>query len=700
MAESLTATQKSISEAFLSDKIPSLPLSWVYRFALASTAIAMVLLPLIYLGFIGAVAWGLWKWKEIAVGMMEGKVNFFMLLIVGTPFLAGVVVIFFMLKPLLAGSPKEVDEHILIPGENPLLEDFIKRVCHAVGAPVPRRIKITADVNAAAGSSGGLFHLLTKRLDLTIGLPIATLPLQSFGGIMAHEFGHFAQGGGMALSYVIRSINLWFARVVYERDAWDERLDDFSTNVGDWRLQIPLLICRFAVWLSRQLLWVLMHIGHYISCFAMRQMEYNADACEAGFSGSRQFARTCREMTMLNIGNSHAMKIAQMAWRENRLPKSLPQLAHQRTLSLSQEEQQAAWANVLETKTSLAATHPSDASRIEAASALNLRGIFASDLPATVLFTNYESLCEECSVRFYRHQVGLDLKEVVIVDHTELTEKADTLRQEHASLAQFFFNRINLSRPWIPICPDFASPVPSTEVYHALREQLSEQSAWMGVTFEAFDREERRYYNAARAWALLSAGYNIQVREFGIAQNNVFSAESTMSDAKQAMAAHREKIKPFETLALSTLQAGCLIACAGNPKRQREWQQLADAAAKFDALLPHIETIRLALIRHHILVENSHNAVPGLRSAAEKISMQTHHALESIAEITQTIPALFSDPSEHQSLASIVSKAHIQAAKTGQPMFLVKMIACEQILTELEFFSTKLWGRIALLSTV
>lgn len=660
----------------------------------------MVLLPLIYLGFIGVVAWGVWRWKDIALGMLANKINIFILLIVVTPFLAGAVVIFFMLKPLLARRPKQADEHILTPGENPLLEDFIERVCHAVGAPVPRRIKITADVNAAAGSSGGLFLLLIKRLDLTIGLPIATLPLQSFGGIMAHEFGHFAQGGGMALSYVIRSINFWFARVVYERDAWDERLDEFSASIGDWRLKIPLLICRGAVWLSRKLLWVLMHIGNYISCFAMRQMEYNADACEAGFSGSKQFAETCREMTMLNLGNAHAMQITQLAWRENRLPKSLPQLAHQRTLSLSQEEQQTAWASVLETKTSLAATHPSDASRIQAANALNLDGIFSSDLPATVLFTNYDSLCEECSVRFYQHQAGLDMDDAVMVDNTELTQKADKQRQEQEALTKFFCNRISLTRLWVPICPDFDSPVPTTEAYQEMRIQLSELSESLAASFEAFEQEQLKYFRAARAWALLSAGYTIHAKDFGVAQNNMFSAERSMNDAKQAMAAHREEIKPFECLALRTLQSGCLISCAGDRDRQLEWEKLAEVAAKLDALLPHMETIRLALERHHVLVENSHNPALGLRSTAEKNAEQTQHALESIAEISHGIPALFSDPSEHQTLASLVRKAHMQAAKSGHPMFLVKIIASEQILTELELFTVKLWGRIAFLATV
>lgn len=700
MAETLTATHDSIAKAFSSDKIPSVPLSWVYRFALTSTALAMVLLPLIYVGFIGAVAWGVWRWKEIALEMLENKIHFITLLIAVTPFLAGVVVIFFMLKPLLARRPRQAEGHILTPGENPLLEDYIKRVCHAVGAPAPRRIKITADVNAAAGSSGGLFHLLIKRLDLTIGLPIATLPLKSFGGIMAHEFGHFAQGGGMALSCVIRSINFWFARVVYERDAWDERLDEFSASVGDWRLQIPLQICRGAVWLSRKLLWVLMHIGHYISCFAMRQMEYNADACEAGFSGSKQFAETCREMTMLNLGNAHAMQIAQTAWLENRLPKSLPQLAHQRTLSLSQEEQQTAWSQVLETKTSLAATHPSDASRIQAANALNLEGIFSSDLPATVLFTNYESLCEECSVRFYKQEAGLDMAEAVIVDNAELSQKADTLRQENESLAKFFCNRISLSRLWVPICPDFDSPVPTTEAYHEMRVELSELSESLAASFEAFDREELKYFTAAKAWALLSAGFTLQPKEFGIAQGNVFSAESAMNEAKQAMAAHREKIKPFDELAWRALQMGCLISCAGDRDRQLEWEKLADAAAKLEPLFPHMETMRLAVARHQILLENSHISVPGLRSTAEKNTAQIQNALEGVAEITHSIPALFSNPSEHQTLASLVRKAHLQAAKSGHPMFVVKMIACEQILMELKLFTTKIWGRLAHLSTV
>ena len=54
---------------------------------------------------------------------------------------------------------------------------------------------------------------------LTVGLPLVEgLNVRQLGGVLAHEFGHFAQGSGMCLTYLIRSVNAWFGRVAYQRD--------------------------------------------------------------------------------------------------------------------------------------------------------------------------------------------------------------------------------------------------------------------------------------------------------------------------------------------------------------------------------------------------------------------------------------------------------------------------------------------------
>ncbi len=54
------------------------------------------------------------------------------------------------------------------------------------------------DVNASAGLRRGLLSLFSHDLVLTIGLPLVQgLSLREFTAVLAHEFGHFRQGGGM-----------------------------------------------------------------------------------------------------------------------------------------------------------------------------------------------------------------------------------------------------------------------------------------------------------------------------------------------------------------------------------------------------------------------------------------------------------------------------------------------------------------------
>jgi Zn-dependent protease with chaperone function len=67
-------------------------------------------------------------------------------------------------------------------------------------------------VNASASFRRGFLSLFSRDLTLTIGLPlVAGLTVRQLGGVLAHEFGHFAQGAGMRLTFVVRSVNAWFA---------------------------------------------------------------------------------------------------------------------------------------------------------------------------------------------------------------------------------------------------------------------------------------------------------------------------------------------------------------------------------------------------------------------------------------------------------------------------------------------------------
>jgi hypothetical protein len=199
--------------------------SFFYRVGLVLVSLLMVLLPLVYVAMIGAAVWGVYEYATHFLFLVKGMrggiyVYLIKLVLYIAPLFAGGVLVFFMIKPLFARRPPQAQPLAMNPALQPALYAVIARISDLVGAPMPVRIDLDCNLNASAGFRKGASSLLSNDLVLTIGLPlVAGLNLRQFVGVVAHEFGHFSQGFGLRLSYLIRSINLWFARVVYERDA-------------------------------------------------------------------------------------------------------------------------------------------------------------------------------------------------------------------------------------------------------------------------------------------------------------------------------------------------------------------------------------------------------------------------------------------------------------------------------------------------
>src|SRR5688572_22937308 len=241
----------------------------------------MVLLPIIYLALIagaaGLVVWHLTANAWLLDSTTSSKAQVFAYV---APAFVGIVLVFFFIKPVLARRGTQASPFPLADDAEPALRAFIAGICQQVRAPMPRELHLDCEVNASAALVAHPLAVHRRDLRLTIGLPLAAgLTVREFGGVLAHEFGHFAQGGGMRLVGVVRSVNGWFARVVYERDHWDEKLQQWSEE-SDLRLGILLWLARGAVGMSRLLLTGLMYAGHAISCFMLRQMEYDADSYE------------------------------------------------------------------------------------------------------------------------------------------------------------------------------------------------------------------------------------------------------------------------------------------------------------------------------------------------------------------------------------------------------------------------------------
>ena len=82
----------------------------------------------------------------------------------------------------------------------------------------PTTIEVDCSIQASVNYRRLLVSFLEDDLTLTIGLPvISEMTITEFANLLASEFGQYTHTREIRLSYVITTVNQWFARVVYEK---------------------------------------------------------------------------------------------------------------------------------------------------------------------------------------------------------------------------------------------------------------------------------------------------------------------------------------------------------------------------------------------------------------------------------------------------------------------------------------------------
>lgn len=397
--------------------------SLAYRAGLFFVVLGMVVLPIIYLALTVLACWwvwffathyflSVWQWP---IGHSH-YVLLFKLVCSFTPLLVGGAIALAMIKPLFARRGRRMQPLVLQPEVEPRVYALVQEVCRLVGAPAPRRIELDCDLNASASFRRGLLSFLGHDLILTLGLPlIAGLSERQLAGVIAHEFGHFRQGAGMRLSYLIRRINHWFARVVYERDEWDEAIASLGSGDSAW-IGFMGWCTRAGVGLSRGILWLLMMAGHGLSGFLLRQMEFDADRWEMRIAGSAGFESTMLRLATLGYVLTDIRQEMRRTWRRQmQLPDNIPVLVEYRANRLSAERRTKVENELGLARTGVFDTHPSAADRIREARLSAEPGYFTSEAPARDLFENFNMISRLVTLAHYEDDLNVPTTEDFLI---------------------------------------------------------------------------------------------------------------------------------------------------------------------------------------------------------------------------------------------------------------------------------------------
>lgn len=650
--------------------VERIPIAPVYRLGLAVTACAMLLLPLIYLGLVAACGYLLYYHITTHHALFQTSSSTRgALLIYVAPIVVGALLLLFMIKPIFVRQTGRHRRMALEPDHEPFLYDYVRRVAETLGAPVPVAIYTMMEVNAAAGLRPGLRGLLKNELELSIGLPLAAgSNLHQLTEVIGHELGHFAQTAGMRLTYIIRWVNHWFARVVYEEDAWDMRLVRWSKDL-DFRLAVIFHVARFFIWLTRRILAGLMRVGEIISCFMMRQMEYDADRHGLSLVGADVFQSSSEQLGILSWAHQWARNDLQRAWQEGRLVDDLPALIFVRAHQIAPADREDYLNHLFaDRRRSVFDTHPTTAERIAAARRFspspqfvleteapvlkrllaqepppNTDGLYQSSLPASILFTDFTATCRRDTAAYYEDVLGHKIPPDRIIPFTQLIESRNREAEDHEALARTYAGLFNI----LQAPPKFGLPLgkpkaPKATVatIRSLKATLAAEKARYAQVLKQLSKIDERELQLARARVLLKAGLGLRERDFGLTTASL----EAVAQADQRASLQKENLRPklsrFESAAFTRIEKS--LSLLNHPPIAKRWSeaetfrhQAERCMRTWNLLVDHYERFTAIEQNYHQLVilahqiEDNQDNQTYMHTLQEKMHA-SYHSLQSV----------------------------------------------------------------------
>ena len=550
--------------------------SFLYFVGLLLATVTSIVLPLVYLAFVGAVAWLVFlhathDWTIIMEGGFVGGfyVLIAKLLAYFAPLFAGMLVVFFMLKPFFARRPKRAQPLALNPGSEPLFYAYVEKICRTVGAPIPSRIDLDCEHNAAAMPRGGLFSLLRNDLVLVIGLPLAaTQTAGELAGVIAHEFGHFRQGTGRFLMYFVGRINAWLIRVAYERDAWDLWLDQWYARERDSRVVIVIVTAQVGIWFSRLILKGLVFFGVLIGGFMLRRMEYDADAYEIRLAGSAAFESSMRKLVTAGAAVQVAHGQMGASWKQYRtLPDNFPEYLRRQHAQLPEPARQQFFDRVGLTKTRWFDSHPSIADRIRQARRAGEPGIFHDDRPASELFVAFEYPCQFVTLLHYRDNLGIPINQSMLTplqpEKPSAAAMAGNLPADQDAVGRYFFgvNRLLYPLRLNPPAPS-ADPAKDLAELNQITAGAGQIAGQLASRAKEYIQTTEQWLRARAAFRLAHEGVPVDPAAFGGSGLAIETAEQAAREAGRMREDLRESLHEVANALKRRLELGLTLVLA------------------------------------------------------------------------------------------------------------------------------------------
>ncbi|MFC0515059.1 M48 family metallopeptidase [Mucilaginibacter angelicae] len=298
-------------------------------FAVGAIILFVLCYMLLFLGSLGiAIAFG---YIGVAIIMLHPA---FITLAAGIALiLSGLMLVYFVIKFIFKRTHIDNSDMIEITSDqHPALFEFIYKITAEAQALKPKRIYLSADVNAGvfySSSFWSMFLPVKKNLKIGLGL-INSINLSEFKAVMAHEFGHFSQRSMKVGSYVY-NFNKVIYDMLYDTEDYSNLVNSFARIHGVFSLvaAINVKLIQGMQFILRKI-YIVVNKAHLA---LSREMEFQADAVAAYVSGSNHIITSLKRVDIGqacydNLINYSRTNLKQNKRADNLYPQHLEMIGH------------------------------------------------------------------------------------------------------------------------------------------------------------------------------------------------------------------------------------------------------------------------------------------------------------------------------------------------------------------------------------
>lgn len=235
----------------------------------------------------------------------------------------GVMVFVFLIKFMFAVSKYDRSGIIEVTEQDqPMLFGFIRQLTKDTQTPFPRRIYLSADVNACVFYDSSFWSMLLpvkKNLQIGLGL-VNAINLSEFKAVMAHEFGHFSQRSMKLGSFVYQVNNIIYNMLFKNKD--------YSSFLQGWA-NIHSIFAMFAsltASIANGIQWILRRLYGVINKSYMslsREMEFHADAVAGSVSGTQSPVSALRRLDIAHAAYTVSLRKCDEWLKDNKITKNI-----------------------------------------------------------------------------------------------------------------------------------------------------------------------------------------------------------------------------------------------------------------------------------------------------------------------------------------------------------------------------------------